>query len=106
MEDENLLNVKRAFGLLLMAVLTSSCGDMGGPKIPSRDGDRAILSFSKEDRYEIFVRGENRRVEGLIDGSRLIKIARPDLHTVWQFRPQTKKIFETGWGPRDEIVRG
>jgi hypothetical protein len=79
---------------------------MGGPKIPSRDGYRAILSFSPEDRYEIFVRGENRRVDGIIDGSRLVKIARPDLHTVWQFRPDTKKLFETGWGPRDEIVPG
>lgn len=106
MEDENPLNPKRAFGLFLLAALASSCEDMGGPKIPSRDGYRAILSFSKEDRYEVFVRGENRRVEGLIDGSRLIKIARPDLHTVWQFRPETKKLFETGWGPTDEIVPG
>ena len=98
--------MKRAFALLLLPALASSCGDMGGPKLPSRDGYRAILSFSQEDRYEIFVRGENRRVEGSIDGSRLVKIARPDLHTVWQFRPDTKKLFETGWGPRDEIVPG
>lgn len=106
MEDENPLNPKRAFALLLLPALALSCGDLGGPKIPSRDGYRAILSFSKEDQYEIFVRGENRRVEGLIDGSRLVKIARPDLHTVWQFRPATKKLFEMAWGPGDEIVPG
>jgi hypothetical protein len=79
---------------------------LGGPKIPSRDGYRAILAFSKDDRYEIFVRGEKRRVEGTIDGSKLIKIARPDLRKLWQFRPATKKLFETAWGPQDEIVPG
>jgi hypothetical protein len=93
--------------LLFAGVLFASaaCLDMG-PKLPSRDGYRAILAFSKDDRYEIFVRGEKRRVEGTIDGSRLVKIARPDLHTVWQFRPATKKLFETPWGPQDEIVPG
>jgi hypothetical protein len=105
MEEENFLNLKRAFVLLLPPALALCC-DLGGQKFPSRDGYRAILSFSREDRYEIFVRGENRRVEGSIDGSRLVKIVRPDLHTVWQFRPETKKLFETGWGPRDEIVPG
>ncbi|MGH9399719.1 MAG: hypothetical protein ACRD00_05080 [Thermoanaerobaculia bacterium] len=98
--------MRRVFALLCVAAFAASCGDLGGPKIPSRDGYRAILSFSPDDRYEIFVRGEKRRVEGNIDGSRLVKIARPDLHTLWQFRPSTKKLFETAWGPRDEIVPG
>lgn len=77
-----------------------------GPRTPSRDGYRAILSFSKDDRYDIFVKGEKRRVEGSIDGSALVKIARPDLKLLWQFRPATKKLFETAWGPQDEIVPG
>lgn len=98
--------MKQLSALLVLGVLSTSCGDLGGLKIPSRDGYRAILSFSPDDRYEIFVRGEKRRVEGIIDGSRLVKIARPDLHKVWQFRPGTKKLFETAWGPQDEIVPG
>jgi hypothetical protein len=105
MEDENVPPMKRSFALLLLAVLASSCGEMG-PRTPSRDGYRAILAFSKEDRYEVFVRGEKRRVEGVIDGGKLVKIARPDLGRVWQFRPETKKLFETAWGPQDEIVPG
>src|SRR5262245_5929340 len=92
---------------LALALLCAACGgDLGGPKIPSRDGYHAVLSFSKEDRYELYVRGEKRRVEGSIDGSTLVKIARPDLGKVWQYRPSTKKLFETGWGPQDEIVPG
>jgi hypothetical protein len=98
--------MKRLATLLSLGLLCASCGDLGGPKIPSRDGYRAVLSFSKEDRYEIFVRGERRRVEGVIDGSQLVKIARPDLGKVWQYRPTTKKLFETAWGPQDEIVPG
>ena len=90
-------------GLLFGA---AGCEYLGGPRIPSRDGYRAILSFSKNDRYEIFVRGEKRRIEGVIDGSTLVKIARPDLHVLWQLRPGTKKLFETAWGPQDEIVPG
>jgi hypothetical protein len=90
-------------GALLAA---AACQDTGGLKITSRDGYRAILAFSKDDRYEIFVRGAKRRVEGAIDGAKLIKIARPDLHKVWQFRPATKKVFETAWNPQDEIVPG
>lgn len=93
-------------GLMVSLALISACGDLGGLKIPSRDGYRAILAFSKDDRYEIFVRGEKRRVEGTIDGSKLVKIARPDLRKLWQFRPATKKLFETAWGPQDEIVPG
>jgi hypothetical protein len=98
--------MKQLSALLVLGVLSTSCGDLGGPKIPSRNGYRAILAFSKDDRYEIFVRGEKRRVEGTIDGSKLVKIARPDLRKLWQFRPATKKLFETGWGPQDEIVPG
>ena len=98
----------RRRGLLLAGALlaAAACQDMGGLKIPSRDGYRAILAFSKDDRYEIFVRGQKRRVEGTIDGSKLVKIARQDLRKVWQFRPATKKLFETAWGPQDEIVPG
>lgn len=98
----------RRHSLLLAAacLAAAACQDMGGPKIPSRDGYRAILAFSKDDRYEIFVRGEKRRVEGTIDSGKLIKIARPDLHKLWQFRPATKKLFEMAWGPHDEIVPG
>ena len=106
MEDENPPTMKRVFTLLPVLALAVSCGDSGGVKIPSRDGYRAILSFSPEDRYEIFVRGEKRRVEGSIDGSKLIKIVRPDLHKVWQFRSATRKLFETAWGAQDEIVPG
>lgn len=98
--------MKQLSALLVLGVLSTSCGDLGGPKIPSRDGYRAILAFSKDDRYEIFVRGEKRRVEGAIDGSKLVKIARPDIRKLWQFRPATKKLFETAWGPQDEIVPG
>lgn len=97
--------MNKRLGLLALGLLAVSCGDMG-PRIPSRDGYRAILAFSKDDRYEIFVRGDKRRVEGVIDGGKLVKIARPDLGKVWQFRPDTKKLFETAWGPQDEIVPG
>jgi hypothetical protein len=95
---------RRLEGVLCALVWALACE--GGPRIASHDGYRAILSFSKDDRYEIFVKGEKRRVEGTIDGSRLVKIARPDLKVAWQFRPSTKKIFETAWDPHEEIVPG
>lgn len=78
----------------------------GGPKTVARDGYRALLVYSAEDRYQVDVRGESVRISGNVDGSPIVKIVRPDLHKVWQFRPSTKKIFESRWGPTDEPVPG
>lgn len=92
---------KRAlFAALLLA---TACG---GPKTVARDGYRGILVYSKEDRFRIAVRGENVRVSGRVDGSEIHRIVRPDLHKSWQFRPSTKRIFESAWGPTDEAVPG
>lgn len=92
-------------GVLAAALLlTAACG--GGLKTVAQDGYRAILSFSKDERFEVAVRGENRRVEAKVDGAPLIKIMRPDLKKVWQIRPSTKKLLETAWNPTDEIVPG
>ncbi len=88
-------------GVLLLAV---ACG--GGLKTVVNDGYRAILAFSKDERFEVAVRGESRRVEASMSGSPLIKIMRPDLKKVWQIRPSTKRILETAWTPTDEIVPG
>ena len=71
-----------------------------------KDGYRAILSFSKDERFQVAVRGEWRRVEAAVDGAPLVKIMRPDLKKVWQIRPSTKKLMETTWNPTDEIVPG
>jgi hypothetical protein len=78
----------------------------GGPKTVARDGYRAVLVYSKEDRFRVAVRGESVRISGTIDGSEIVKIVRPDLGKVWQFRPSTKKIFESRWEPTDEAVPG
>ena len=98
---------RRALGPLtafvLFAGLDSACG---GIKTVSRDGYRAILAFGASQRYPIAVAGEKRRVEGDFDGSKLVKIVRPDLAKVWQFRPSTRKILEEKWEPTDEIVPG
>ena len=92
-------------GVLAGAVLLAiGCG--GGLKTVVNDGYRALLSFSKDERFEVAVRGESRRVEARVDGAPLIKIMRPDLKKVWQIRPSTKKILETAWAPTDEIVPG
>lgn len=93
----------RRWGAPAALALLVACG---GPKTISRDGYRALLVFSPEDRFTIAVRAEKRRVEGTFDGSSLVKIARPDLGLAWQFRPSTKKIYETPWAPTDEIVPG
>jgi hypothetical protein len=85
--------------LLLMA----ACG---GPKTVSRDGYRALLVFGTGEKYTIAVRGEKRRAEGVVDGSTIVKIVRPDLAKVWQYRPSTKKILEEKWEATDEIVPG
>ena len=78
----------------------------GGPRTVARDGYRAILDYSKEDRFRIAVRGESVRVSGTADGSEIVRIVRPDLHKSWQFRPSTRRIFESEWGPTDEAVPG
>jgi hypothetical protein len=91
-------------GLLAASLaIASACG---GPKTVARDGYRGILVYSKEDRFRIAVRGESVRVSGSVDGSEIHRIVRPDLHKSWQFRPSTKRIFESAWGPTDEAVPG
>jgi hypothetical protein len=86
------------------AAALSRCG--GGLKTISKDGYQAVLSFSKEERFAVAVRGESRRVEAPVGGSTLVKVARPDLGKVWQYRPTTKRILETAWSPTEEIVPG
>ena len=78
----------------------------GGPKTVGRDGYRAMLVYSKEDRFRIAVRGESVRISGTVDGSEIVKVVRPDLRKIWQFRPSTKKVFESPWEPTDEAVPG
>lgn len=100
--------VRRLLGLAVLAgglapLLSVGCG---GIRTVSKDGYRATLLFSKDERYDIAVRGEARRVEGLIDGAPLVKIMRPDLKKTWQFRPGSKTILEEAWSPTDEIVPG
>lgn len=101
MKRQRVLGPLAAF--VLFAGLASACG---GIKTVSHDGYRAILAFGANQRYSIAVAGEKRRVEGDFDGSKLVKIMRPDLARVWQFRPSTRKILEEKWEPTDEIVPG
>ena len=89
--------------LLVAASLAVSCG---GLKTVSKDGYRALLVFTKENRYAIAVRGEKRRVDGVFEGSTLVKILRPDLGKIWQFRPSTKRILEETWSSTDELAPG
>jgi hypothetical protein len=99
--------VRRArvpFLVAATAVLAVRCG--GGLKTVGRDGYRAILSFSKDERFEVAVRGESKRVEARMEGAPLVKIMRPDLKVVWEFRPTTKKIMDAPWHPTDELVPG
>jgi len=87
-----------------LVLVATACG--GGLKTVSKDGYRAILSFSKDERFEVAVRGESRRVEARMDGAPLVKVMRPDLKLVWQWRPATKKLLESAWQPTEEIVPG
>ena len=96
-KQQTLVRVTVALGLTL------ACG---GVRTVSRDGYRAQLVFGGQEKYAIAVRGEKKRVEGDFDGSPLVKIVRPDLKKVWQFRPSAKKLLETAWSPTDEIVPG
>jgi hypothetical protein len=91
-----------AFFLAWAALLAAACG---GIKTVSRDGYRALLEFSSGERYQIAVRGERRRVEGQFDGSTLVKILRPDLGKIWQYRPSTRRILEDAWS-QEELVPG
>ena len=88
-------------GLVLLA---AACG--GGLKTVAKDGYTGILSFAKEERFTVAVRGEWKRVEGAVDGGTLVRIVRPDLKKAWEFRPDKKTIREIPWGPTDEIVPG
>src|SRR5262249_15978485 len=73
--------------LILLLGWAIACG---GIRTISRDGYRAQIVFGGRERYAVALRGEKRRVEGDFDGSKLVKIMRPDLGKTWQFRPSTK----------------
>jgi hypothetical protein len=88
----------------LAVLVAAACG--GGLKTISKDGYQAVLSFSKEERFAVAVRGEWKRVEAAVGGSQIVKVVRPDLGKVWQYRPSAKKLLETAWSPTDEIVPG
>lgn len=94
----------RAWLLAAATIWTLACG--GGLKTISKDGYRATLSFSKDERFPVAVRGESQRVEAVVEGAPLIKIMRPDLQKVWQIRPSTKRVMESAWQPTDELVPG
>ena len=72
--------VARRGGLAAAVLLAVACG--GGLKTVVNDGYRAILSFSKDERFDVAVRGESRRVEAPVDGSTIVKIMRPDMKKV------------------------
>jgi hypothetical protein len=85
----------------------ASCDEFGsGPRTVTRSGYRAVLAYSPKERYEVAVRQEKERVSGTLDGSKLVRVLRPDLGKIWQYRPTTKKLYETAWTPRDELVPG
>ncbi len=92
--------------LAAVAVAVVAALACGGPRTVARDGYRGILDYSKEDRFRIAVRGERVRVAGVVDGSEIVRIVRPDLGKSWQFRPSTKRIFESAWAATDEAVPG
>lgn len=99
------MTIRRPTAYCLAAALVASLA-CGGPKTISKDGYRALLVYSPEDRFQIAVRGEKVRVTGTVDGSEIVKIIRPDLKKSWQFRPSTRRIFESPWAPTDEAVPG
>jgi hypothetical protein len=94
--------------MAMTSLFSLSCRDEygGGPRTVSRSGYRAVLAFSAEERYEIAARGPMQRVSGEFDGSELVKVVRPDLGKVWQYRPGTRKVLEQPWSPTEEIVPG
>jgi hypothetical protein len=96
---------RRVTGALLAGayLLAASCGDI---KTVPKDGYRALLVFATGERYSLAVRGEKRRVAGNFDGSELVKVFRPDLGKIWQYRSSTRRLLEEAWSPIDEIVPG
>lgn len=97
--------MRRSARFLAAAILLAAgCG--GGLKTISRDGYRALLSFSKDERFPVAVRGESQRVEAVVERAPLIKILRPDLKKIWQIRPSTKRMMESPAKPTDELVPG
>jgi hypothetical protein len=78
----------------------------GGPRTVSKSGYRAVLAFSPAERYDVAVRGEKQRVAGAFDGAELVKVVRPDIGKIWQFRPATRKLIESRWTPTEELVPG
>lgn len=99
------MRIRERIGLFAAAVAVAALS-CGGPVTISKDGYRALLVYSEEDRFQIAVRGESVRVTGTVDGSEVVKIVRPDLKKSWQFRPSTRRIFESAWAPTDEAVPG
>jgi len=98
----------RAWFALSVLLAAAACQDEfgGGPRTVTRSGYRAALVYSPTDRYEVAVRGQKQRVSGIFDGSELVKIERPDLGKIWQFRPSTRKLIEMPWTPMEELVPG
>jgi hypothetical protein len=96
------------WGLGAVLLLTAlSCDEFGGgPRTVTKSGYRAVLAFSPTERYEVAVRGEKQRVSGALDGSELVKVVRPDLGKIWQFRPSTRKLIESTWTATEELVPG
>jgi hypothetical protein len=90
--------------LACLVLLAAGCG--GGLKTVTKDGYTGILAFAKDERFDVAVRREWKRVEGKVDGSKLVKIVRPELKKAWEFRPDKKTIREIAWSPTDEIVPG
>ena len=85
----------------------ASCDEFGsGPRTVTRSGYRAVLAYSPKERYEVAVRQEKERVSGTLDGSTLVRVLRPDLGKIWQYRPSTKKLYEAAWTPHEELVPG
>ena len=95
-----------ALGLAAMLVAVGCDEFGGGPKTVTRSGYRGVLAFSPAQRFEVAVRGEKQRVSGAFDGSDLVKVLRPDLAKIWQFRPSSRRLIESPWVPTEELVPG
>lgn len=94
-------------GLCAAALLVSSCDEFGGgPRTVSQSGYRAVLAYSPSERYDVAVRQDKQRVSGTFEGSPLVRVLRPDLGKIWQYRPTTKKLMESPYVPGEELVPG
>jgi len=88
-------------------LLASSCDEFGGgPRTVSKSGYRAVLAYSPSERYDVAVRQEKQRVSGSFEGAPLVRVLRPDLGKIWQYRPTTKKLIESPYMPGEELVPG